>query len=96
MTQRLLEAADNYSDQAAIRARHPDDATRPTEADAVVAAAAAAPRWLDEPEMEAWLALVDVVYRLPQALDRQLRDEAGISQLNYQMLVSSRPRRSEP
>ncbi len=46
------------------------------------------PRWLDEAEMTAWLALVGVVYRLPQALDRQLRAEAGISHAYYSMLAT--------
>ena len=45
------------------------------------------PRWLDEEEMAAWLALVRVVTLLPQALDRQLRDDAGISHVYYQILA---------
>ncbi|ACU37846.1 MarR family winged helix-turn-helix transcriptional regulator [Actinosynnema mirum] len=46
-----------------------------------------APRWLDGGEMAAWLALLRVVSVLPQALDRQLRDEVGISHTYYSMLA---------
>ena len=46
-----------------------------------------APRWLDEPEMAAWLSLVQLLNLLPQALDRQLREEAGISHVYYQILA---------
>lgn len=54
------------------------------------------PRWLDDAEMEAWLGLVQVVYRLPQALDRQLRQEVGISHSYYSMLatLSTSPNRT--
>lgn len=45
------------------------------------------PRWLDDDEMAAWLPLTRVVYLLPQALDRQLREESGISHTYYQMLA---------
>jgi DNA-binding MarR family transcriptional regulator len=45
------------------------------------------PRWLDEEEMAAWLPLVRVVTLLPQALDRQLREDAGISHVYYQLLA---------
>jgi DNA-binding MarR family transcriptional regulator len=45
------------------------------------------PRWLDEEEMAAWLPLVRVVTLLPQALDRQLREDAGISHVYYQVLA---------
>ncbi len=38
-----------------------------------------APRWLDEAEMQAWLALLRVVMLLPAALDRQLRQDAGLT-----------------
>lgn len=54
------------------------------------------PRWLDEQEMAAWLPLIRLVYRLPQALDRQLREEAGISHAYYTILatLSDRPDRT--
>jgi DNA-binding MarR family transcriptional regulator len=45
------------------------------------------PRWLVADEMAAWLALVRVVTLLPQALDRQLREDAGISHVYYQILA---------
>ena len=45
------------------------------------------PRWLDEDEMAAWLPLVRLLTALPHALDTQLREEAGISHLYYQVLV---------
>ena len=38
----------------------------------------AEPRWLDEAEMQAWLRLLRVVMLLPGALDRQLRQDAGL------------------
>jgi DNA-binding MarR family transcriptional regulator len=47
----------------------------------------AEPRWLGEQEMAAWLPLVRLVTLLPQALDRQLREEAGISHVYYQVLA---------
>jgi DNA-binding MarR family transcriptional regulator len=47
----------------------------------------AGPRWLDDDEMAAWLELVQVVTLLPQALDRQLRDDAGIGHVYYQILA---------
>ena len=45
------------------------------------------PRWLSQDEMAAWLPLVRFVHLLPQALDRQLREEAGISHVYYQILA---------
>jgi DNA-binding MarR family transcriptional regulator len=45
-------------------------------------------RWLDEAEMAAWLPLVRVVTLLPQALDRQLREDAGIGHVYYQILAT--------
>ena len=47
----------------------------------------AEPRWLTDDEMAAWLPLVRFVTLLPQALDRQLREEAGISHVYYQILA---------
>ena len=47
----------------------------------------AEPRWLTDDEMAAWLPLVRFVHLLPQALDRQLREEAGISHVYYQILA---------
>ena len=45
------------------------------------------PRWLDEGEMAAWLPFVKLLGLLPQALDRQLREDAGISHVYYQILA---------
>ncbi len=52
-----------------------------------------APRWLDDDEMRTWLSLVQLVSLLPQALDKQLRDDAGIGHVYYQVLalLSARP-----
>lgn len=51
------------------------------------------PRWLDDLEMATWLPLIRLTYVLPQALDRQLRNEVGISHTYYSMLttLSSQP-----
>jgi DNA-binding MarR family transcriptional regulator len=53
------------------------------------------PRWLDAAEMEAWLGLLGLVVELPQALDRQLRAEAGIGHVYYSVLavLSAAPQR---
>jgi DNA-binding MarR family transcriptional regulator len=45
------------------------------------------PRWLTPEEMRTWLPLVGLVIQLPQALDRQLRVDAGISHVYYQILA---------
>ena len=45
------------------------------------------PRWLSDREMAAWLPLVAVLNLLPQALDKQLREDAGISHVYYQILA---------
>ena len=47
----------------------------------------AEPRWLTDDEMAAWLPLVALVTLLPQALDRQLREDAGIGHVYYQILA---------
>ena len=56
----------------------------------------AEPRWLDEREMQAWLPLARLMVLLPGALDRQLREEAGIPHAYYQILamVSHAPEQS--
>ncbi|TFV49557.1 MarR family transcriptional regulator [Blastococcus sp. TF02A_35] len=55
-----------------------------------------ATRWLDAQQMAAWLPLLRVVQLLPQALDRQLRREAGIGHAYYQVLatLSAQPERT--
>jgi DNA-binding MarR family transcriptional regulator len=46
-----------------------------------------APRWLTENEDAAWRNLVQLLLLLPAAMDRQLRDEAGIPHVYYQILA---------
>jgi DNA-binding MarR family transcriptional regulator len=46
------------------------------------------PRWLSADERETWLALASVLIRLPDALDAQLRRDAGISHFEYQVLAA--------
>jgi DNA-binding MarR family transcriptional regulator len=48
---------------------------------------AAEPRWLDQDERQAWIALIGMLTRLPGALDAQLQREAGISHFDYQVMV---------
>jgi DNA-binding MarR family transcriptional regulator len=45
------------------------------------------PRWLDDEEQQAWIALVSMLIRLPAALDAQLQDDAEISHFEYQVLA---------
>jgi DNA-binding MarR family transcriptional regulator len=45
------------------------------------------PRWLTDREMATWLPLVQLLTRLPQRLDKQLRDDAGIGHVYYQILA---------
>jgi len=52
-----------------------------------VEVAAQEPRWLDEQEMAAWLPLMRVLQLLPQQLDRQLREQAGINHTYYMIMV---------
>lgn len=47
----------------------------------------APPRWLDDEEKQAWLALATLLMRLPTALDAQLQRDAGISHFEYQVLA---------
>ena len=45
------------------------------------------PHWLSEEEMQAWVPLIRLVTLLPQVLDRQLRDDAGLTHIQYLILV---------
>jgi DNA-binding MarR family transcriptional regulator len=45
------------------------------------------PRWLNDEEQEAWLALGTVSVRLNAALDAQLQRDAGLSHFEYQVLA---------
>ena len=44
--------------------------------------------WLDQEEMAVWLRLMGVLIRLPNALDAQLRRDAGLSHFEYQILAA--------
>ena len=46
------------------------------------------PRWLDDTEMQTWMNLAQLLMLLPTALDRQLREDAGIPHAYYQILVA--------
>jgi DNA-binding MarR family transcriptional regulator len=46
------------------------------------------PQWLDAEEQQAWLALASIAVRLPQALDAQLRRDAGVSHFDYTVLAA--------
>ncbi len=48
---------------------------------------AAEPRWLDDEEMAAWLPLLRVMQMLPQQLDRQLREQAGINHMYFGIMT---------
>ena len=45
------------------------------------------PRWLTDEEMAAWLPLARLLVLLPGALDAELREDAGISHVYYQILA---------
>lgn len=49
---------------------------------------AAGPRWLTSTELDTWMNLVQVLMLLPTALDRQLREEAGIPHAYYQIMAT--------
>jgi DNA-binding MarR family transcriptional regulator len=56
----------------------------------------ASPRWLSEPQLEAWLNLAQMLMLLPTKLDRQLREDAGVPHAYYQILalLSGQPERA--
>ncbi|PVG80740.1 MarR family transcriptional regulator [Nocardioides gansuensis] len=45
------------------------------------------PKWLDDEEMRAWQAFLATSALLDRRLDQQLRDEVGLSHLQYEILV---------
>jgi DNA-binding MarR family transcriptional regulator len=47
----------------------------------------ASPKWLDEEEMRAWTAFLAAASLLDRRLDQQLKDEVGISHLQYEILA---------
>lgn len=54
------------------------------------------PRWLSPQERSAWIALLASTTWLPQALDAQLRRDAGLTLVEYQVLswISMQPDRA--
>jgi DNA-binding MarR family transcriptional regulator len=44
-------------------------------------------RWLDELEMAAWTAFVEASNRVDRSLERQLKDDSGLSHPQYEILV---------
>ncbi|WP_031511151.1 MarR family winged helix-turn-helix transcriptional regulator [Streptomyces megasporus] len=45
------------------------------------------PRWLDELEMAAWQGFLEASHRVARRLEQQLKDEAGLSHPQYEILV---------
>lgn len=45
------------------------------------------PQWLDSDEQHAWIGLMALLTRVPGALDRQLRADAGMTHFDYQVLM---------
>ena len=45
-----------------------------------------AERWLDPGEMKAWLAFLEVSHLLERAIEQQLREDAGLSHAQYEIL----------
>lgn len=45
------------------------------------------PRWLDDEEMRAWHAFIATSALMERRLDQQLRDDVGLSHLQYEILV---------
>ena len=61
--------------------------TSPAAAPAAAAAGAAgAERWLNPAEMSAWLAFLEVSHLLERAIEQQLRQDAGLSHAQYEIL----------
>jgi DNA-binding MarR family transcriptional regulator len=54
------------------------------------------PRWLNETERDTWLNITRLLLLLPTALDRQLRDDAGLPHAYYMILaiLSDQPERA--
>ena len=44
-------------------------------------------RWLDPAEMKAWLAFLEVSHLLERAIEHQLRQDAGLSHAQYEILT---------
>jgi DNA-binding MarR family transcriptional regulator len=54
------------------------------------------PRWLERAQLDAWVNLSQLLMLLPAAMDRQLREDAGIPHAYYQVLamLSDQPGRA--
>jgi DNA-binding MarR family transcriptional regulator len=54
------------------------------------------PRWLSDDEQEAWRRFVEVLVKVPAALEAQLQRDAGVTHMGYLVLstLSERPDRS--
>jgi DNA-binding MarR family transcriptional regulator len=54
------------------------------------------PQWLTRTENDAWMAVVALMFKLPAALDTQLRRDSGLTHFEYAVLVSlsGRPTRT--
>ncbi|MET7638681.1 MarR family transcriptional regulator [Streptomyces sp. NPDC005438] len=46
-----------------------------------------ATRWLDEQEQAAWQSFLEATHRVERRLERQLREDAGLSHPQYEVLV---------
>ncbi|HET6167653.1 MAG TPA: MarR family transcriptional regulator [Marmoricola sp.] len=52
-------------------------------------------RWLDDEEMRAWQAFLSASALVDRRLDQQLREDAGISHLQYEILVRLSAKRDQ-
>jgi DNA-binding MarR family transcriptional regulator len=54
------------------------------------------PRWLSDDEQDAWRRFVEVLVKVPAALEAQLQRDAGVTHMGYLVLstLSERPDRS--
>jgi len=64
----------------------PGDQGDGEQADGPPPAGRPAERWLDPAEMKAWLAFLEVSHLLERAIEQQLRQDAGLSHAQYEIL----------
>jgi len=64
----------------------PGDQVGGDQADSPQPAGGPAQRWLDPAEMKAWLAFLEVSHLLERAIEQQLRQDAGLSHAQYEIL----------
>lgn len=48
----------------------------------------AEPRWLDDDDLESWIAFASMLIWLPTALDKQLQRDSGLSHFEYGILAA--------